>query len=111
MSTILDHIGYGKAQAVTRRELCSRLSLPDRTIRKLIEIERNKGAIIINDGDGDGYYQSDKLEDMLAQHRTNKNRAMSILRQQKHLSRRIKELYPAYSGQITIEEVEENECN
>lgn len=110
MSTILDHIPMGKANAVTRRELCSRLSLPDRTIRKLIEVERGKGAIIINDGDGEGYYQSEELEDMLAQYRTNNSRAKSILKQQKFLRRRIMEQIAARSGQVTIEEVDINEC-
>ena len=106
---ILDYIGTGKANAVTRRELCARLNLPDRTIRRLIEAERNKGAIIINDQDGEGYYQSDELKDLLAQYRLNRSRAHSILRQQKHLRRRIMDKFAVTRGQMTIDEVETNE--
>ena len=103
---ILDYIGFGKAKAVTRDQLCAYTGLSDRAVRKLIEIERNNGAIIINDGDGDGYYQSDKLEDMLVQYRTNNSRAKSILRQQRHLRRKIMEKCAEKSGQVTINEVE-----
>ena len=103
--SILDHIGFGKANAVTREELCAKMGMSDRTIRKLIEIERNQGAIIINDQDGLGYYQSDKLEDLLLQYRANNSRAMSILKQQKYLRRKIFELHNAAGGQVTMDEV------
>lgn len=92
MSKILDHIGIGKANAVTREELTQRLSLTDRKIRNMIEDARREGALIINAGDGTGYYLSDNLEDLKRQLKMNHNRAMSILVQQKHLRRRIKEL-------------------
>lgn len=89
---ITDYIGTGKGNAVTRAELVNKLNLPDRTIRNLIEEERRKGTLIINAGDGAGYYISDSLDDLVRQYRTNHNRAMSVLVQQKHLRRRIKEL-------------------
>lgn len=92
MSKILDHIGVGKANAVTRQELVRRMGLSDRKVRNMIEAARREGAVIVNLGDGAGYYISDRLEDIRHQYRMNNNRAMSILVQQKHLRRRIKEL-------------------
>lgn len=103
---ILDYIGTGKANAVTRRELCAQLALPDRTLRKLIEAERSKGAIIINDQDGGGYYQSDELRDMLAQYRANRSWAHSVLRQQKYLRRKIMDKLAERAGQMTIDGTE-----
>jgi hypothetical protein len=89
---ILDYIPQGRANAVTRRELGLILNLPDRTIRNMIEDARREGAIIINDGSGIGYYRSDNLQDLHRQYKMNQSRAMSVLVQQKHLRRRIKEL-------------------
>ena len=106
--SILDYIGFGKANAVTRDQLCAWTGLSDRAIRKLIEIARNQGAVIINNQDGEGYYQSDDLQDLLAQYRTNHSRAMSILRQQKYLKRKIAELNG--SDQLKMDEVDANEA-
>ena len=92
MNRILDHIGIGRENAVTREELEMRMGLPDRTIRNMIEAARREGALIVNDGSGAGYYISDNLEDLKRQQKMNNSRAMSILVQQKHLRRRIKEL-------------------
>lgn len=92
MSKILDYIGTGRENAVTREELAMRLELPDRTVRQMIEAARRDGALIINKGDGAGYYLSDNLEDLKRQQKMNHRRAMSILVQQKHLRRRIKEM-------------------
>jgi hypothetical protein len=89
---ILDYIPRGRENAVTRRDLTLQLNLPDRTIRNMIEEARREGALIINDGSGVGYYVSDNLQDLHRQYRMNNNRAMSVLVQQKHLRRRIKEL-------------------
>ena len=89
---ILDYIGTGRENAVTREELEMRMGLPDRTIRSMIETARREGVLIINDGSGAGYYISDNLEDLKKQQKMNNNRAMSILVQQKYLRRRIKEL-------------------
>ena len=109
MGSIMDYIGVGKSNAVTRNELCALMNLPDRAVRKLIEEERNRGEIIINEQDGRGYYQSNKVEDMVAQYRANQSRAKSILRQQKYLRRKIKELSINGNGQLTINEVNAHE--
>lgn len=88
---ITDFIGRGRENATSREELCRRVNLSDRKVRKLIEQARKRGEIIINDGTGVGYYISEELADLTAQYRMNQHRAMSILVQQKYLRRKIKE--------------------
>lgn len=109
MGNIMDYIGVGKDNAVTRNELCALMNLPDRAIRRLIEEERNRGEIIINEQDGRGYYQSNRVDDMIAQYRANQSRAKSILRQQKYLRRKIKELSVIGNGQMKLDEVKAHE--
>lgn len=89
---ICDFIGVGRENAVTRASLVARLNLPDRTIRNMIATARKNGALIMNAQDGAGYYISDDIGELKRQHRRNHSRAMSILVQQTHISRKIKEL-------------------
>lgn len=89
---IVDYISPGKQNAVTREQLSLRTGLPDRKVRKLIEEARKDGAQIVNDQDGEGYYLSDDRAELERQCRTNTSRALSILKQNTHLRRRIKEL-------------------
>jgi len=89
---ITEHIGVGKQNAVTRAELVAAMGVCDRAVRNLIEDARREGTIIINTGDGKGYYLSDDVEDLKRQYKLNQSRAMSVLVQQKFLRRRIKEL-------------------
>lgn len=102
---ITNFIGVGRENAVTRGELAAMLNLPDRQVRKLIQEARDRGEIIINDQSGAGYYISDDVGELKRQYATNKNRAMSILRQQIHLARRITILDEINKYQMTIEEV------
>lgn len=99
---ITDFIPAGKENAVTREQLCELTGLRDRAVRKLIEIARIEGAIIINEQDGAGYYISEDPKDIRRQMEINRSRALSILRQQKYLRRKLEEINGA--GQITIEE-------
>lgn len=89
---IMTYIGVGREAAITRRELVRLTSLPDRTVREQIEAARRNGELIVNAGDGAGYYISDDIGELTRQYRMNESRAMSILVQQKFLRRRIKEL-------------------
>ena len=98
--SILDYIGTGKANAVTRQELVRQIGLSDRKVREMIECARRDGALIINSQDGAGYYLSDDLHDLRHQYTRNNNRAMSILVQQKHLRRRIKELEGHHEAKV-----------
>lgn len=92
MQDFLRFIGIGKDNAVTRGELCTLTGLCDRRVRLEIERLRDEGVIIINHQDGKGYYISEDIEEMQAQYRLNQARAMSILRQQKHLRKRMAEV-------------------
>jgi DNA-binding transcriptional regulator YhcF (GntR family) len=65
--------------------------ISDRAVRREIEALRDEGVIIINHQDGKGYYISNDAEEMVQQYRQNRARAMAILRQQKHLRKKIKE--------------------
>lgn len=51
--------------------------------------------LIMNDQDGAGYYLSEDLSDLKRQYNRGRARALSILRQQKYLKRKIKELEQA----------------
>lgn len=100
---IVDFIPYGKENAVTRWQLADRLNLPDRKIRRLIQEARERGELILNDSSGYGYYRSLDVGELRRQYKTNHNRAMSILRQQTHLRRKIAEA--ENKEQMTLEEV------
>ena len=95
-------IPKGKENAISRRELVYLMNLPDRRVRKLIQEARDRGELILNAQDGCGYYTSDDEGELKRQYRTNRNRALSILRQQKHIRRRLREL--AQPDQMTFEE-------
>ena len=100
---ICDFIGTGRENAVTRSELVALLNLPDRTIRRMIQEARDRGEIIINAQDGAGYYMSDDVGEMKRQLALNNSRAMSVLRQQRYLRRKIAEA--ENKEQMTLEEV------
>lgn len=97
---ILKYIGTGRENAVTREALVRKTGLSDRKVRKLIAEARREGEIIINAQDGAGYYRSDELGDLKRQYKSNHNRAMRILVQQKYLRRRIKEKEADYGRLI-----------
>ena len=92
MQGLLRYLEIGKDKAKTREQLCELSGLCDRVVRKEIEALRDEGIIIINDQDGKGYYISEDINEMQKQYRQNQARAMSILRQQKHLRRRMAEV-------------------
>ena len=100
---IMTFISKGKENAIKRDELCLLLGLPDRAVRKLIQDARDRGEIILNSQDGAGYYTSDDVGELERQLRRNENRALSILRQQKHLRFRLEAMQSR--DQVTIEEV------
>ena len=63
------------------------VEISDRKMRKMIETARQEGFIIANDQNGRGYYIPETLQELQILYRQNENRAMSILRQQKHIRR------------------------
>lgn len=90
-ASIIDYIPEGKENAVSRGYLCAKTGLPDRKVREEIEQARRRGAIIINAQDGAGYYRSEDIKDIAKQYNMNERRALSILAQQKHLRKRLKD--------------------
>lgn len=89
---ICEFIPTGKENAIRRADLVARLNLPDRKIREMIEQARKDGALILNAQDGAGYYISEDVGELKRQLHSNHSRAMSVLRQNTHLRRKIKEL-------------------
>lgn len=88
---VVEYIGFGTENAVTRAELCARTGLTDRQLRKAIEEARHAGEIIINKQDGKGYYKPVLIADIETQYRQNERRAKTILHYQKHLRKALKE--------------------
>lgn len=76
-----------KENAVSREVLATRLGLPDRTVRKLIEEARDRGELICNDGDGEGYYRSYDIGQIERQYRVDRARAMAVLKRLKTMRR------------------------
>lgn len=59
---ILDFIPFGKENSISRSELSKVTGLPDRAMRKEIELAR-RDTCIINNQNGKGYYRpTDKAE-------------------------------------------------
>lgn len=54
---ILDYLGTGKAEAKSRKQLCTELCITDRKIREFIHNARLNGVPIVNTGSG--YYIAD----------------------------------------------------
>jgi len=87
---IIDYIGTGKQNAVTRSALCAITGLSDRAVRQAIEDAWHDGQIIINEQRGGGYYRPSCIEDIERQFNQNKHRALSILHYQKPLRHALK---------------------
>lgn len=102
--SIIDFIPYGKENAVKRDYLCSLLGLRDRKMRQLIQREKELGAIIINDQNGDGYYRSDDDCDLIRQMSQNQSRINSMSKQNKYLRKKLKDRGYRFDkyGRITV---------
>ena len=91
MNDIVNHIPYGRENAIRRDKLCRIAGLGDRAMREEIEKARHDGIIILNDQDGKGYFRSDDIEDIYRQYKQNRSRARSILHQNTPLRRVLRE--------------------
>ena len=78
---ITDYIPTGKANAVTRSQLCAQTGLDDRKVRELIEAARHNGELIINNGSG--YFIADINNDR-AEIATQRNTIVRRVRAQLH---------------------------
>ena len=54
---------------------------------KLIEEARDRGELICNDGDGEGYYRSYDIGQIERQYRVDRARAMSVMKRLKTMRR------------------------
>ena len=88
--TVVASIPFGRNNAIKRDTLCSKVGMSDRKVRKMIELARGFGFIIVNEQNGAGYYQSDDIDDIERQYKQDTARAMSILARRKELRRRLK---------------------
>ena len=84
-------VPFGRENAIKREELARALQVNDRQARHYIGIARLNGVIIANDQDGGGYFQTDKIEDIVKQYKQETSRAMTILSRRKAIRERLKE--------------------
>ena len=84
-------IPEGKENAISREVLARRLGLTDRQTRKLIEEARDRGELICNDGDGEGYYLACDLGQIERQYRKDRSRALSVLKRLKTMRRMLRD--------------------
>ena len=87
---IIDFIPYGKENAVKRSTLCALTGMSDRKVREMIERERCQGYVIANCQDGNGYYQTNDLDEVIRQFRQEHRRALSIHKRQAPLRKIIR---------------------
>ena len=85
------YIPTGKENAITRPELARILGLTDRAVRKEIELARERGELICNDGDGEGYYLASDLGQIERQYRKDRARALSVLKRLKTMRRMLRD--------------------
>jgi len=81
---VANALGYGKKNAIKREELCAKLGVSDRKMRRMVEQARRDGLAVCNDQDDDGYYIADTPDEYDRQYRQIYDRAMSMLVQLKH---------------------------
>jgi hypothetical protein len=90
---IINHIPYGKSNAITRPELCDKTGLSDRILREKIAQERRHNPIL-NDQSGNGYYRPtpDEIEDARKVQRQEQKRARSVFWSMRGLNKWLKEV-------------------
>ncbi len=88
----MTNIPLGKDNAVTRDGLRNLTGMSDRAVRKMIESARGYGYLILNDGDGKGYYQSTNPDEWEKHYHRETARALSVLRTRKCIRQKLKEL-------------------
>ena len=84
-------IPEGKANAISREVLATRLGLTDRQVRRMIEEARERGELIVNDGDGEGYYLASDIGQIERQYRKDRARALAVLKRLKTMRQKLKE--------------------
>ena len=109
---VIAAIPEGRQNAISRAELAVRLNTSDRRARKLLELARCSGVIILNLQKNDGYfriesgrtsYTAEEIEQLRQQEKQDTNRAMTILVRRKYIRQALKgagvqneQICPAY---------------
>ena len=93
MSTIVDLIGVGAENAISRAELAAQAGMSDRQMRAAVAQARENGELILNTQNGAGYFRAtkDDLDAIERQYRQDTARALSILKRRKAMRRLLKE--------------------
>ena len=76
---IADFLSHGSVNGVTTRELMGLLGIPERTVRKMIQMERLSGIPILSNT-LDGYYLPTNTEELVSCVRSLRHRGQEILR-------------------------------
>lgn len=84
------NIPVGRENAISRTMLSVQTGLPDREVRRKIQALRQEGRVIINDGDGRGYYETDDLDVIYKEYQKERGRALAILARLKHMRQILK---------------------
>lgn len=75
---------YGRENALSRRELCTRLSIPDRELRRSIgrlrAQDNGDGYVIMSTSHHGGYWRTDDINDIRQFYRETSARARSTFR-------------------------------
>jgi hypothetical protein len=75
---VTQHIQVGRKSAVTRKTLMAKTGFTDRTVRGQIEAAVNDGMLIVNLGEGGGYYVPDDDADIIRYYQQECHRIRSI---------------------------------
>lgn len=99
VQSVIAAIPEGRQNAISRAELAAKLSTVDRRARKLLELARCSGVIILNDQTGKGYYRlesgrtdytPDEITQLRQQEKQDTNRAMTVLVRRKYVRQALK---------------------
>ena len=82
----------GRENAVSREELREKSGLKDRVLRSHIEQARREGLCVANRQDGNGYFIPATKEEVTAQIRQVRARALSLLAQLRALKNLLREI-------------------
>ncbi len=78
---VLDHLKYGRANAIPSKQLAEALGFRSvRDLQKAVELERAAGAVILCDSHGAGYYLSNDPTELRRFTRTLNSRAKNTLK-------------------------------
>ena len=88
---VVDAIPYGRKNAVSRVTLAANVGMTDRQVRKCIEAARKDGRFIISANEnGGGYYIATDLEEIEAQYKIDRARALAVLSRLKPMRQKLK---------------------